>query len=129
MPFEFSKTYAPHESEAKWYDNWQTRKIYKADPKSGKEPYSILMPPPNVTGILHFGHVLNNTLQDIYIRFNRMRGKEVCWFPGTDHAGIATQTKVEQELKKDGLNSLRSWTREIPRESLGVERKIRRYYP
>lgn len=100
---DFPKNYIPSESEDKWYSTWQSNKIFSADNKSEKLPYSILMPPPNVTGILHFGHVLNHTLQDLYIRRYRMMGYEVCWFPGTDHAGIATQTRVEKELKKDNI--------------------------
>lgn len=100
---DFPKAYEPLQVESKWYETWQKNRIYKTDAGSNKEKYSILMPPPNVTGILHFGHVLNNTLQDIYIRWKRMLGYEACWFPGTDHAGIATQTKVESELKKDNL--------------------------
>lgn len=92
-------------SEEKLYKNWIDNKLFSADEKSSKEPFSILMPPPNVTGILHFGHVLNSTLQDIFIRRNKMMNKEVCWFPGLDHAGIATQTKVEKELKsKENLS-------------------------
>lgn len=101
---DFPKTYNPGLTEKKWYEIWQRNKIYSASNKSEKPPYSILMPPPNVTGILHFGHVLNHTIQDIFIRWKRMQGYEVCWFPGTDHAGIATQSKVEQELKKQNLN-------------------------
>ncbi|HPI18937.1 MAG TPA: valine--tRNA ligase [Candidatus Kapabacteria bacterium] len=104
MKREFQKVYQPQELEKKWYDSWQETKIYNSSSKSTKTPYSILMPPPNVTGILHFGHVLNITLQDLYIRWKRMNGYEVCWFPGTDHAGIATQTKVEKELLKENLN-------------------------
>ncbi len=103
MKQEFPKTYAPDKAETKWYDIWQKNRIYSASNKSAKPAYSILMPPPNVTGILHFGHVLNHTLQDLFIRRKRMQGFEVCWFPGTDHAGIATQTRVEKELKEQGL--------------------------
>ncbi|RPI69447.1 MAG: valine--tRNA ligase [Ignavibacteriae bacterium] len=95
------KSYDPSTSEQKWYATWEDLGIYHSTPSS-KRPYSILMPPPNVTGILHFGHILNNTLQDMYIRWNRQLGAEACWFPGLDHAGIATQTKVEQELRKEG---------------------------
>ncbi|MFM8770560.1 MAG: valine--tRNA ligase, partial [Candidatus Kapaibacterium sp.] len=95
------KTYSPANSERRWYAQWQQDGIYRSAPSS-LEPYSVLMPPPNVTGILHFGHVLNNTIQDIYIRWARLNGKESCWFPGLDHAGIATQTKVEKELKSHG---------------------------
>ncbi len=99
----FPKAYNPHRIEEKWYQKWLDNKIFQADNKSEKKPYSILMPPPNVTGILHFGHVLNITLQDLYIRRKRMQGYEVCWFPGTDHAGIATQSKVEAQLKKENI--------------------------
>lgn len=103
MKREFPKAYQAQNAETKWYEIWQNNKIYNADNKSDKLAYSILMPPPNVTGILHFGHVLNITLQDLYIRIKRMQGYEVCWFPGTDHAGIATQSKVEAELRKQNI--------------------------
>jgi len=103
MPTTLEKSYIPSASEQHWYQMWQRSGIYRSEP-SERSPYSVLMPPPNVTGILHFGHVLNHTLQDIYIRWSRLQGHETCWFPGLDHAGIATQTKVEQELKKDGLS-------------------------
>ena len=95
-----SKAYEPSEVEGKWYKTWEERGYFHADVNSTKVPYSIVIPPPNVTGILTLGHVLNNTLQDILIRFERLRGKEVCWVPGTDHAGIATQAKVEALLTK-----------------------------
>lgn len=100
---QLSKSYEPQTLETKHYATWQANELYTASVNPNKKPYSILMPPPNVTGILHFGHVLNHTLQDIYIRRNRMTGREVCWFPGLDHAGIATQTKVEQELRKEKI--------------------------
>ncbi len=99
----FPKAYDPSTLEDKWYKKWQENNIYKADNNSAKPKYSILMPPPNVTGILHFGHVLNQTIQDVYCRWKRMDGYEVCWFPGMDHAGIATQSKVEASLKEEGL--------------------------
>lgn len=95
--------YSPNEIENKIYANWLENKLYETNDNSPKPAYSILMPPPNVTGILHFGHVLNITIQDLYIRWKRMQGYEACWFPGTDHAGIATQTRVEKELKNQGL--------------------------
>lgn len=104
MKREFPKAYQPQAAEEKWYESWQKSGIYTANSQSDKKPYSILMPPPNVTGILHFGHVLNITLQDLYIRMKRMQGYEVCWFPGTDHAGIATQSKVEAELRKSNIS-------------------------
>ncbi len=97
------KNYAPKEIEGKWYSNWIENKIFDTFDESDNPAYSILMPPPNVTGILHFGHVLNITIQDVYIRWKRMLKYESCWFPGTDHAGIATQTRVEKELKNQGL--------------------------
>ncbi len=100
---KYPKSYSPREAERKWYEIWQKNRIYEASVQSTKPGYSILMPPPNITGILHFGHVLNITIQDVYIRWKRMLGFEVCWFPGTDHAGIATQTRVEKELAKQGL--------------------------
>jgi valyl-tRNA synthetase len=103
MEFEFSKSYTPENIESKWYEQWQNLNLFDADEHSDKPAYSILMPPPNVTGILHFGHVLNITIQDMFIRWKRMQGFEVCWFPGTDHAGIATQTRVEKELAAEKL--------------------------
>lgn len=104
MKKEFPKAYQPENAENKWYNIWQNNKIYLANDKPDRKTYSVLMPPPNVTGILHFGHVLNITLQDLYIRWKRMTDHEVCWFPGIDHAGIATQTRVEKELAKDGIS-------------------------
>ncbi len=102
---ELSKTYTPAEVEERWYQQWLDDKAFVADPArvSDKRPaYSIVIPPPNVTGILTLGHVLNNTIQDILCRRARMQGKEVLWLPGTDHAGIATQNVVEKNLKKAG---------------------------
>lgn len=96
-----SKAYEPSEVESKWYRLWEERGYFHADPNSTKVPYTIVIPPPNVTGILTLGHVLNNTLQDILIRFEKLRGRETCWVPGTDHAGIATQSKIEAALKKE----------------------------
>jgi len=98
---ELAKAYEPQAVEAKWYAAWTDGKCFEADPSSAKEAYSIVIPPPNVTGILHLGHVLNNALQDILARRARQEGKEVLWLPGTDHAGIATQAKVERELREN----------------------------
>ncbi|MFH1874853.1 MAG: valine--tRNA ligase [Pseudomonadota bacterium] len=95
------KAYTPQEVEKKWYEHWLKTKAFEADPNSKKPAYSIVIPPPNVTGVLTMGHVLNNTLQDILVRRKRMQGFEVLWLPGTDHAGIATQTVVEKSLKKE----------------------------
>ena len=90
--------YAPNEIEMSWYDFWEKNGYFHQDPDPSKESFSIVMPPPNVTGQLHMGHALDNTLQDILVRFKRMEGYNVAWIPGTDHAGIATQVKVEQLL-------------------------------
>src|SRR5258705_4793974 len=100
---EIPKAYEPQAVEAKWYDFWLKENCFLANPSSPKPPYSIVIPPPNVTGVLHMGHVLNNTIQDILARKGRMDGKEVLWLPGTDHAGIATQVQVEKMLRKQGL--------------------------
>ena len=100
---EISKTYEPQAVEEKWYAEWLAHDFFKADPQSAKPAYSIVIPPPNVTGVLTLGHVLNNTIQDILARRARMTGHEVLWLPGTDHAGIATQTVVERTLKKQGV--------------------------
>ncbi len=99
---EISKTYEPQAIEEKWYADWLAKDCFTADPASNKEAYSIAIPPPNVTGVLTLGHVLNNTIQDILARRARMLGKEVLWLPGTDHAGIATQNVVEKSLRKAG---------------------------
>jgi len=99
---EFPKKFDFSASELKWQEFWEENKLYESHPNPEKKKYSIVIPPPNVTGILHFGHMLNNTIQDIYSRWKRMQGYEVCWVPGMDHAGIATQIMVEKELAKIG---------------------------
>lgn len=101
---EISKTYVPKEIEDKWYAYWEENKFFKSTPNIDKEPYTIVIPPPNVTGVLHMGHMLNNTIQDVLIRKARMEGKEACWVPGTDHASIATEAKVVAMLKDQGIN-------------------------
>ncbi|MDD5066101.1 MAG: valine--tRNA ligase [bacterium] len=98
---EEKKEYLPEEIEARWYKFWLEKNYFKARVDKKKTPFTIVIPPPNVTGVLHMGHGLNNTIQDILIRYERMRGKEACWVPGTDHAGIATQTVVEKNLLKE----------------------------
>jgi valyl-tRNA synthetase len=98
MP-ELAPAYLPQQVEDRLYAKWQDRAYFRANPESGKKPYSIVMPPPNVTGKLTLGHVLNNTIQDILARKARLEGKEVLWLPGTDHAGLATQTAVEKHLR------------------------------
>jgi len=99
---ELPSSYEPADVEKRWYDHWMKMNYFHADVNDGKEPYSIVIPPPNVTGNLHMGHALNNTLQDILCRWQRMMGKSVLWMPGTDHAGIATQNVVERLLAEEG---------------------------
>ncbi|RPI11250.1 MAG: hypothetical protein EHM71_01375, partial [Zetaproteobacteria bacterium] len=95
--------YDPEGVEGRWYRFWEKRDLFRADEHSAAAPYCIVIPPPNVTGSLHMGHALNNTLQDILIRWHRMRGDSTLWMPGTDHAGIATQNVVERQLRQEGL--------------------------
>ncbi|MCF6174654.1 MAG: valine--tRNA ligase [Victivallaceae bacterium] len=99
---EMPKAYEPGAVENKWYPKWEASGCFHGKVNPDKPAYSIVIPPPNVTGILHLGHVLNNTLQDILIRWKKMQGYEVCWYPGTDHAGIATESKVEKTLREAG---------------------------
>jgi len=96
--------YDPASAEAKWYAYWMEHKLFSSSVDPNKEPYTIVIPPPNVTGVLHMGHMLNNTIQDVLIRRARMQGKNACWVPGTDHASIATETKVVQLLKEKGID-------------------------
>ncbi|HCC70218.1 MAG TPA: valine--tRNA ligase, partial [Bacteroidales bacterium] len=95
--------YNPASSESKWYEYWMDQGFFSSEPDE-REPYIITIPPPNVTGVLHMGHMLNNTLQDVLIRRQRMLGKNVCWVPGTDHASIATEAKVVAKLRDEGIN-------------------------
>ena len=106
------KTFTPAEMEARLYAEWEERGFFKPGHKPKAEPYTIVIPPPNVTGSLHMGHALNNTIQDILVRFERMRGKDVLWQPGTDHAGIATQMVVERLLQKENKTDRRAMGRE-----------------
>ena len=101
------KTYRPAEVEARIYAGWEASGAFRPNGERGGRPYCIMLPPPNVTGSLHMGHALDHTIQDTLIRFQRMRGREVLWQPGTDHAGIATQMVVERELAKSGSNATR----------------------
>jgi valyl-tRNA synthetase len=113
-----SKAFEPHQAEARWYQHWLDQDLFRAQDTSDKKQFSIVIPPPNVTGMLHMGHALNNVLQDIMTRFKRMQGYNALWMPGTDHAGIATQNVVEQELAKEGLT----------RHDLGREKFIERVW-
>ena len=111
-------TYTPSEIEPKRYQQWLENKRFHAEPNPEKTPYTIVIPPPNVTGVLHVGHVLNNTIQDIIIRRKRMQGYEAEWLPGTDHAAIATQNVIEKQLKQEGTS----------RQELGRERFMERFW-
>src|SRR5580698_10446994 len=117
---EIPKAYESQAVEEKWYHYWLEQKCFVADPHSRKPAYSIVIPPPNVTGVLTLGHVLNNTIQDILARLARMKGHEVLWLPGTDHAGIATQAVVEKSLRKEGLMK--------HREDLGREKFLEKVW-
>jgi len=119
---ELASKYDPQAVESKWYQYWLDNKLFSSKP-DGREPYTIVIPPPNVTGVLHMGHMLNNTIQDILVRRARMEGKNACWVPGTDHASIATEAKVVNKLAQQGLkktdlsreeflNHAWDWTRE-----------------
>ena len=99
---ELASKYDPREVESKWYQYWLDNKLFSSKP-DGREPYTIVIPPPNVTGVLHMGHMLNNTIQDILVRRARMEGKNACWVPGTDHASIATEAKVVKKLAEKGI--------------------------
>jgi len=110
--------YDPKTTEDKWYGFWESKKYFSAKPDPKKKPFTIVIPPPNVTGILHMGHALNNTIQDILIRYHRMKGEEALWMPGTDHAGIATQNVVEKSIAKEGLK----------RQDLGRDKFIERVW-
>ena len=107
---QIADKYAPQEIEQKWYDYWERHGLFHSEPDA-REPYTIVIPPPNVTGMLHMGHMLNNTLQDVLIRRARMQGKNACWVPGMDHASIATEAKVVAKLKERGIEKS-SLTRE-----------------
>ena len=99
---EIPKTYEPQKAEDKWYSYWMENGYFKSEPDD-REPYTVVIPPPNVTGVLHMGHMLNNTIQDVLVRRARMQGKNACWVPGTDHASIATEAKVVNKLRSEGI--------------------------
>ena len=100
---EIPKKYDPQKAENRWYEFWCNQGFFNSVPDD-REPYTVVIPPPNVTGVLHMGHMLNNTIQDVLVRRARMLGKNACWVPGTDHASIATEAKVVAKLKKEGIS-------------------------
>ena len=102
MKHDIPKVYDPKQVEDRLYRLWEDHNYFHAEPSDDKIPYTIVIPPPNVTAVLHMGHAYNNTIQDMLIRWKRMQGYEALWMPGTDHAGIATQNVVEKELLKEG---------------------------
>ena len=116
MAKEMAKAYNPKEVEDKIYDFWQEGNYFHAEVDKDKKPYTIVMPPPNITGQLHMGHALDNTLQDILIRWRRMQGYSALWLPGTDHASIATEAKIVEAMRKEG----------ITKEDLGREKFLER---
>ena len=118
MSIDIPKTYDFLAVETRWYAAWESRGYFRADPASGKPPFVIVIPPPNVTGSLHMGHILNQTIQDVVIRRKRMQGFNALWIPGTDHAGIATQNVVERQLRDEGLS----------RHDLGRDRFLERVW-
>lgn len=119
MPKEIPKVYEPHAVEEKWYRYWLENNYFHSEPNMDRKPYSIVIPPPNVTSQLHMGHAFNNTIQDIFIRYRRMQGEEAMWMPGTDHAGIATQNVVERNLlQEEGVS----------RHDLGREKFVERVW-
>ena len=104
MAKELAKTYDPNEVEDRTYKFWEDEKFFHAVPNPNKKPYTIVIPPPNITGQLHMGHALDETLQDILIRYKRMQGYEALWMPGTDHASIATEAKIVEAMRKEGIS-------------------------
>ena len=115
---ELAKSYDPAQVEERIYSTWQKADAFAARPSAERRPFTVMIPPPNVTGILHIGHVLDNTIQDAVIRWRRMQGYETLWQPGTDHAGIATQNVVEKKLREEGTT----------REELGREKFVERVW-
>ena len=114
---EIPKTFEPSKAEEKWYNYWMNKGYFKSQPDK-REAYTVVIPPPNVTGVLHMGHMLNNTIQDVLVRRARMQGKNACWVPGTDHASIATEAKVVTKLRKEGIKKILDI-----RETIRVKRK------
>ena len=124
---ELASKYNPADVEGKWYQYWLDNKLFSSKP-DGRQPYTVVIPPPNVTGVLHMGHMLNNTIQDILVRRARMTGKNACWVPGTDHASIATEAKVVNKLAQQGIKKNRPYPRRVLETRMGMDRRTRRYY-
>jgi len=118
---ELSKTYESSKAEEKWYKHWLEKKYFHSTPDH-REPYTVVIPPPNVTGVLHMGHMLNNTIQDVLVRKARMEGKNACWIPGTDHASIATEAKVVNKLLEQGIKKADLTREGFLKHDLGMEK-------
>ena len=124
MEKELAKTYDPKDIEERLYQKWLDKKYFHAEVDRSKKPFTIVIPPPNITGQLHMGHALDNTMQDILIRFKRMQGYNALWQPGTDHASIATEVKIIEQLKKERHREGRPRPGWLLRESLAVEGRV-----
>ena len=124
MSKELAKAYDPKEVEDRIYDFWLDGGYFHAEIDPKKKPYTIVIPPPNITGQLHMGHALDNTLQDILIRWRRMQGYCALWVPGTDHASIATEAKIVEAMRQEGSDERRNWPRSFFGARLGVEKQI-----
>lgn len=126
MSKELAKAYEPKEVEDRIYDFWMKGKYFHAEVDPKKKPYTIVIPPPNITGQLHLGHAMDETLQDTLIRWRRMQGYSALWLPGTDHASIATEAKIVEAMRKRGHHKGRNRPRKVPGARLGVEGSVRR---
>ncbi|MDZ7652536.1 MAG: class I tRNA ligase family protein [Burkholderiaceae bacterium] len=125
---ELAKAFEPAAIERRWYPVWESRGYFNAGLETSRPSFSIQLPPPNVTGILHMGHAFNQTIMDALTRYHRMRGFNTLWQPGTDHAGIATQIVVERQLEAEGISPPRPGPRGVHREGLGVEGVVGRHH-
>ena len=126
MAKELAKAYKPSDFEDRIYDFWLKGNYFHAEPDPDKEPYTIVMPPPNITGQLHIGHALDETLQDILIRWKRMSGYCALWLPGTDHASIATEAKIVEAMRKEGVRKEDLGREKFLERAMGMEARIRR---
>ena len=122
------KTHTPDTTETRLYEGWEAAGAFAGDPRRNAQPFTIMIPPPNVTGSLHMGHALTFTVQDTLVRWRRMQGRDALWQPGTDHAGIATQMVVERLLGEQGTTPPGAGPRRVPRARLAVEGGIRRHH-
>ena len=125
---ELEGKYNPKDFEEKWYEKWEERDYFKPSEDKTKTPYTIVIPPPNITGKLHMGHALDDTIQDILIRYKRMQGYNTLWLPGTDHAAIATEAKIVAKMKEAGITKEDIGRVRLLRKSMGLEKRIWRSY-